>query len=164
MIIGVLIISFLMDGIVSNYVPFNGFFVPLLSLMGLIVSYEFFTFEKEEYYKYAFILGLCYDLIYTDTFVFYAFLFIFMAFVIMHVSKILTSNYFGLFIVSLVCIILFRIITYFFLIITGNVVFDVNSLYKGIYNSLLINIIYGFIVKFICNFIVLRKLNKKKYY
>ena len=164
MIIGVFIISFLMDGIVSNYVPIGGVFVPLFSLMGLIVSYEFFTFEKEEYYKYAFILGLCYDLIYTDTFVFYAFLFMFMAFVIMHVFKILASNYLGLFIVSLVCIILFRSITYFFLFITGNVVFKIDNLYKGIYSSLLINIIYGFIVKFVCSFLTLKKFNKKKYY
>ena len=143
---------------------FNGIFIPLFSLIGLIVSYEFFSLEKKEFYKCAFILGICYDLIYTDTFVFYAFLFMVMSFVIMHISKILPSNYFGLIIVSLICIILFRCTTYFFLIVTGNVRFNLNNLYKSIYNSLLINIIYGFIIKFICNLIVSYKFKRKKYY
>ena len=164
MIISILVISFLMDGIFSNYVPLNGLLIPLFSLVGLIVSYDFFTFEKEEFYKYAFILGLSYDLIYTDTFIFYAFLFMLMAFIIVHVSKILTSNYFGLILVSLICIILFRCITYFFLIITGNVILNIDNLYKGIYSSLLINILYGFIVKCICDFITSSKLRRKKYY
>lgn len=164
MTISILIISFLMDGIISNYVSFSGLFVPLFSLIGLIVSYEFFNFEKESFYKYAFILGLCYDLIYTDTFVFYAFLFMFMAFVVMHVTKILTSNYFGLILVSVICIILFRCITYFFLVITGNAIFNLDNLYKGIYSSFLINIIYGFIVKFICDLIVSYKFKRKKFY
>ena len=164
MTISILIISFLLDGIVSNYVSLNGIFIPLFSLIGLIVSYEFFTFEKELFYKYAFVLGLCYDLIYTDTFVFYAFLFTFMAFIIMHVSKILTSNYFGLLLVSFICIVLFRCITYFFLVITGNVIFNIDNLYKGIYSSFLINFIYGFIVKLICDFIVSYRFKKKKYY
>lgn len=164
MIISILIISFLLDGIVSNYVSFSGFLIPLFSLIGLIVSYEFFKFDKEEIYKYAFALGLCYDLIYTDTFIFYAFLFVFIAFVIIHIYKVLTSNYIGLLLVSIICIILFRCITYFFLIITGNVIFNVDNLYKGIYNSLLINVIYGFLVKFICDFIVSYKLKKRKFY
>ena len=164
MIVSVLIISFLLDGIFSNYVTFNGIFVPLFSLISLVVSYDFITFEKEDFYKYAFVLGLCYDLIYTDTFIFYAFLFMFMVFVIMQISKVLTSNYFGLIIVSLISIILFRCITYFFLIITGNVIFNIDNLYRGIYSSLLINILYGFIVKCICDFIVSRKLRRKKYY
>lgn len=164
MIISVLVISFLLDGIISNYVPFSGIFIPLFSLIGLIVSYDFFTFDKEEFYKYAFVLGLCYDLIYTDTFVFYAFLFMFMAFIIMNVSKILTNNYLGLILVSLICIVLFRCSTYFFLVITGNVNFNINNLYKSIYSSLFINVIYGFMVKCICDFVVSSKLRRKKYY
>lgn len=164
MIICVLIVSFLLDGIVSNYVAINGIMVPLFSLIGLIVSYEYFTFDKEEFYKYAFVLGLCYDLIYTDTLVFYAFLFMSLSFIIINISKVLTNNYFGLILVSLICIILFRCVTYFFLIITGNAIFNINNLYKGIYSSLLINLVYGIIVKIICDFIVSSKLRRKKYY
>lgn len=164
MIVSILLISFLMDGIVSNYVHLNGFLVPLFSLIGLIVSYDFFTLDREEFYKYAFILGLCYDLIYTDTFVFYAFLFSLMAFIIIQISKVLTNNYFGLIVLSLICIIIFRSVTYLLLVITGNVIFDINILFKGIYNSILINIIYGIIVKFICDRIISYKKKKRKFY
>lgn len=162
MIIVVLIVSFLLDGIISNFLPSN--FIPLLSLMGIIVSYEFMSFNNKDFYKYSFITGLCYDLIYTDTFAFYGILFLFISFIITKLSKFLASNYLNMILVSFICIVIFRCMTYFFLFLTGNIILNFDSLFKSIYNSLFVNVIYGFILKFICDFIVSYNLKRKKYY
>ena len=164
MISAILIISFLLDGVLSNYFSLDGIFIPLFSLIGLVVSYGYFNSDNSKFYIIGFVLGLCYDLIYTDTFVFYASLFLFISFIIVKISKVLASNYLNLIIVSVICIVLFRIITYMLLVITGNVVFNFDSLYRGIYSSIIINIIYGFIVKFICNQIVAFKKRRKRFY
>lgn len=162
MVIVILIISFLLDGILSNYLPSN--MSPLFSLIGLIVSYEFFSYDNREFYKYAFILGFCYDMFYTDTFVFYGFLFLLISMAIAGISRFLASSYLNLIIVSIICIILFRTITYFSLLITGNIIYNIDNLLESISSSLIINIIYGLIVKFICNRILKFKKKRKKYY
>ena len=76
----ILIISFLLEGIISNFVPINGFLAPLFTLVALIIIYPLFD-EASEYYKYAFVTGLAYDLFYTDTILFHAIIFCFMAFI-----------------------------------------------------------------------------------
>ena len=78
-----LIISFLLEAIFSNFVSIGGYFVPLFTLTALIIICPFLQ-EKEKYYKYAFMAGMLYDLFYTDTIVFHAIIFCFMAIIVRH--------------------------------------------------------------------------------
>ena len=149
----ILIVSFLLDGIISKYIPINGIFYPLFSLVSLLVAYPYFCDDKRNYYKCSFIIGLLYDLIYTDTMVFYAFLFLFMAFIIIKLSIILASNYFNMIIIALVSIVIFRSVSYIFIVITGNISFNYHIWIRGIYSSILINVIYTIILLFITNLI-----------
>ena len=161
MAIAILIISFLLDGVLSNYLPLN--YAPLFSIVGLIISYDF-TNEKNKYYISAFILGICYDLIYTNTFIFYGCLFMFIAFIITHISKLLNSNYLNLALSSIICTTVFRTITFFSLFLTGNINLNFIVLYRSIYRSLIVSIIYGIILKLIVSLIDNFKKKRKKYY
>ena len=146
--IAISIISFLLDGILSNYLPTNGIFMPLFTLMCLIVIYPHFN-DNSWYYKYAFILGIFYDIVYTGTFIFYASVFLLISFIISKLNRTLTESYINLIIISIVSIIIFRTITYLLIVLTGNLSFDFYYLFRGIYSSILINVIYVVILKFI---------------
>lgn len=162
--IGILIISFLLDGVVSKFLPINSIFYPLFTLVGLICSYSYFYGDKIFYYKCAFVLGFVYDLIYTDTFAFYAFLFLLIAFLITKISSVLNNNYINLVFLTIICIVLFRSITYLLIVITGNISFNAGIWFKGIYSSIILNIIYALILRLFTNFIDMNKRRKKRYY
>ncbi len=149
----ILVFSFLLDGIISNLLHIGSLFLPLCSLVSLIIVYPYFNGNKRDYYKYTFLFGLAYDLIYTDTLVFYAFLFLFMAFIITKLTLVLSDNYLNLVLITIILIILFRSVSYILIFITGNIIFDYHILLKGIYSSLIFNIIYAVILLTITNYI-----------
>ncbi len=66
----IVIVSFLLDGILTNYLPFLvnqlSLFTPLLTLVSIFIIYPFFRKQEKKYYWIAFIIGLLYDLFYTN--------------------------------------------------------------------------------------------------
>ena len=63
----ILLISFMLDSIVSNLVPLHSLFTPLFSLVSLIVVYPFFYGDKKKFLIYSGIYGFLYDIVYTNT-------------------------------------------------------------------------------------------------
>lgn len=153
-----LLISFLLEGIISNFVPINGFLLPLFTLMALIIIYPLFD-EHSEYYKYAFITGLAYDLFYTDTIIFHAIIFCFIAFLITRLNLVLSDNYFNILIIVAICILIYRSVTYGLLVLVSNMSFDFITLMLSVVKSLIINLIYSMIL-----FFVVKKCQKKYKY
>lgn len=156
--IAILIISFLLEGVVSNFVPVNGFFAPLFTLTALIVIYPLFD-DNSDYYKYAFITGLAYDLFYTDTIIFHAIVFCFMAFLITRMNLVLSDNYINVLIIIAICILVYRCFTYCLLVLVSSITFDVVALVFSVLKSLILNLIYSAIV-----FFVVKKVQKKYKY
>ena len=142
MVLALLIISFFLESIFSNIVPTHTIFSPLFTLMSIILIYPYFNKKNSSYYKTCFIIGLFYDLVYTDTIVFNAFLFVLMGLIIVKLNDLFANNYLNSGLMATIVIILYRIITYLFLILTGNINFSLIILFKSIYESLIANIIY----------------------
>ncbi len=142
MIITVLIISFILDSLISNFIPLNSILMPLFTLMSLIIIYPYFNDKKNKYLLTCFVTGACYDLIYTNTIIIHGFLFLVIAFIIMKLNLILSNNYINVAIVAIISIVIYRLIAYGLLLITANISFDFFTLLKSIYKSLLINVIY----------------------
>lgn len=138
----ILIFSFLFEGLYSSLVRTDTFLCPLFTLVSLILIYPYFNKKNNGYYKICFLVGFLYDLIYTDTIIFNAFIFVLLGFVIVKLNGILANNYVNNSIMALVIIIIFRSITYFALFLTDNMEFSYQVLFAGIYNSLFSNIIY----------------------
>ncbi len=151
----IIIISFLLEGVVSNFVPINGFFAPLFTLVALIIIYPLFD-EEVEYYKYTFLTGLAYDLFYTDTILFHAIIFCFMAFIITRLNLVLSDNYLNILIIMGICILIYRVVTYGFLVLVSSMVFDMAALIMSILKSLIINLIYSVLL-----FFIVKKCQKK---
>lgn len=157
-----LIVSFLLDGILSRYLPIHGFFTPLFTLISLITVYPLFNGDKTSYYKYAFVMGLAYDLLYTDTIIVHAFLFLVMAFIITKMIIVLSDNYINLTITSIICIIIYRFLEYGLLLMTGNMVWNFSYLLASVYNSLILNIIYSVLSSMIISFISMKLKAKRR--
>ena len=157
-----LIISFLLDGILSNIISMhNNLLIPLLSIMSLIIIYPYFKKDDIKYLEYVFIYGLIYDLIYTDTLILNAVIFTFIGFIIIGINVIISNNYLNIFLISFLVIISYRIITYFILVFTRYLEFNINNLVKSITSSLLLNIIYVVFV-FLLTDVISNKFNIKK--
>lgn len=142
MIAIVLIISFLLDSIVSNLVSINGLFLPLFTVMSLIIIYPYFNNKRNKFYLACFITGVCYDLIYTNTIVVHGFLFLLLGFIITRMNLILANNYINVIIMGLILIIIYRLVTYGLILITANASFDFFNLFKSIYSSLILNLFF----------------------
>lgn len=140
MIVFLVVVSFLLDGIVSNMISLNGIFYPLFSLVSLIALYPYFKIES--YYKTAFFLGLSYDLIYTNTLIFYAFLFLVLSFIISKLYILINDSNIGLVFITILSVTIFRTVLYLSIFLTGNIKFNFDILFKSIYSSLILNIIY----------------------
>lgn len=144
----IIIISFLLEGIVSNFVPINGFLAPLFTLVALIIIYPLFD-ETAEYYKYAFVTGLAYDLFYTDTILFHAIIFCFMAFIITRLNLVLSDNYLNILVIMGICILIYRVVTYSLLVLVSTMAFDFMALIISVLKSLIINLIYSALLFFV---------------
>lgn len=142
MVLTVLIVSFILDSLISNFIPLNSVFVLLLTLMSLIIIYPYFNNNKNKYFLACFATGAFYDLIYTNTIIIHAFLFLVIGFIITRLNLILSNNYVNVAIMALIVIVIYRIITYGLLLITANMDFNFFILFKSIYSSLILNIIY----------------------
>lgn len=154
----IIVISFLLEGIVSNFVPINGFLAPLFTLVALIIIYPLFD-EVSEYYKYAFVTGLAYDLFYTDTILFHAIIFCFMAFIITRLNLVLSDNYLNILVIMGICILIYRVVTYSLLVLVSTMAFDFMALIISVLKSLIINLIYSALL-----FFVVKKCQRKYKY
>lgn len=147
------IISFFLDSILTILIPIDSIFLPLFSLISLIIIYPYFHKEENSYLKFSFLLGLTYDVVYTDTIFLNAFIFLLISLGIRFIHEYISNNAFNVSIMSLFTIIIYRFLTYFVLVMINYLSYDFNTLLVSIYSSLIINIIYGILLYLITDFI-----------
>lgn len=153
LVIVTVLISFLFDSLISNIITLNSILLPLCSLISLIIIYPFFHKETNNYLKWAFGLGLLYDVVYTDTILLNAMTFLLLAYIIKSIYQYISNNAINIMIVSFITIVLYRFTTFLLLITVGYIKDDFNLLVTSIYSSLLLNITYGVILYLITNYI-----------
>ena len=89
-------ISFILDGICSNY------FVTIFTILTLI-----FIYDNDNKYIYTLIAGILYDVIYTDTLFLNTFVFFFLTFLIEKIFKYIRYNLINVILVSILLIVLY---------------------------------------------------------
>lgn len=147
----IVIVSFILDNIVSNFLNYNSIFNPLFTLLSLVLIYPSFNKRSNNCYIYVFILGFIYDVAITNTLFLNAFIFILLAYFIKLIFNKIPYNYLSVLIITLCSIIYYRVITYAVLIILNYLDFNLFYLFKSIYTSILLNIIYISILYLIIN-------------
>ena len=159
MIVVVLLISFILEGIVSNLVPANSLFIPLFSIVSLLVTYPMFNDNRIKYLIYSGTLGLLYDLVYTSTPFINTFTFVITALIITFICKFITINKLNLILIVLFVLLFNQTINYLLLCLFRYRIFNSDTLIEGLYSSLILNVIYSYIL-----YIIIEIINKKRKY
>lgn len=143
----ILIISFLLDGILTNFLPYGvgnlSLFTPLLTIVSIVVIYSFFYHKENIYYIIAFILGIIYDLFYTNLLFLNGFLFLLIAVFITKIYKLVGFNWIWILIDILVSIIIYECSFAIIIVIFNLVPMTFNRLIFKIIHSIILNILYG---------------------
>lgn len=142
MIIIFLIISFLLDGIIFSLTSINGVVEPLFSLLALIILYPYYCCDKRKMYICATVVGILYDIVYTNTLFLNTIVFVGIMYLVDRIYKVLTNNFFNTFIVSTIIICLYRVVIYIFFFILGVVDLEPADIISSVSHSLFINYIY----------------------
>ena len=156
MIVVVLLISFILEGILSNLVPANSLFIPLFSIVSLLVTYPLFNDNRVKYLIYSGTFGLLYDLVYTSTPFINTFTFIITGLIITFVCKFVTINKLNLILIVLFVLLFNQTINYLLLCLFRYRIFNSHTLVEGLYSSLILNVIYSYIL-----YIIIEIINKK---
>lgn len=152
MIIILSMVSFILDGILSRYLPTNTIFLPLFTIVSLVIIYPYYNDNNFRYFKYLSILGLLYDIVYFNTIFFNTFIFLILGFVIIFFSYLLSNNLYVDTLIAIICIILYRTINFMFVVLFRNGDFSLLNLFESIYSSLIINILYCIIIYIISEY------------
>lgn len=136
-----MIISFLLDGLISYYFDIMPFFT--------LTMLTFKTFETKNIVKISIIFGFLYDIVYTNTLFLNAFLFFLLTNLILYLNKNKKTNSLSILIYNTLIITIYVLINYFLLIIFRYISFNLLYLLSKLILSIIINDIYLFMVYFI---------------
>ena len=140
-----IIISFLLDGIMPNILPFNlvdpSYFKTIYSVISLVIIYNYFDNQKK-YLSILIILGIFFDIVYTNTFILNIIVFLVIYIVLSNLDYVITTNIFTINLKSLVCIFTYHIITYIILLLANYNNYSIKLLGLILLRSIIMTIIY----------------------
>ena len=150
-----LVISFLLEGIMSNIFPSTlsniSYFTTIYIIIAFTIIYPYFDNDKK-FFILIFIFGILFDILYTSTIFVNIFIFIIIGIVIKILYNILPGNVFMTNIISYVGIIIYHILSFIILMITGYGDYSIILLFNIIIHSIFMTIIYTSISYFIMKF------------
>ena len=164
MIVGYILIgiSFILDGVLTNFLPYNvsalSLFTPLTTIVCLVLIYPFFYHQEKRYYIVSLIVGLLYDLFYTNMLFYNCFLFLLVAFVSIKLYKIMGTGIIKNMLIVFITIVSYETVTAIMMLIFNLVPVTPYKLIYKIGHSLILNLIYAEILYGVL------KLIPKKYY
>ena len=143
----IVVISILLDGILSNFLPYLytnlSIFTPLLTLISIFMIYPFFKKKEINYFIIIFIIGIIYDLLYTNLLFFNGVIFVILGLLIKYIYKTYEITPLRLILYLIILISSYESLTGIILLIYNVVPVTFYKVFYKIINSLLLNIIYG---------------------
>ena len=145
-----LVISFLLEGIMSNIFPSTlsniSYFTTIYVIIAFGIIYPYFDNDKK-YFILIFIFGVLFDILYTSTIFVNTFIFIVIGIVIKILYNILSDNVFMTNIISYIGIIVYHVLSFVILMFTGYGDYSIILLF----NTIIYTSISYFVMKFIYN-------------
>ena len=153
-----LIISFLFDGIMSNYFPSTfssiSYFTTIYIVIAFVVIYPHFNNDKK-YFILLLIFGILFDMIYTSTILINVIIFIVVGIVAKILYNIFNDNLLMTNIISFISIVVYHLLSYIILLIINYNNYSIILLLRIIGHSVITTIIYTSIsyllIKYIFN-------------
>ncbi len=146
----IIISSFILDIILSNVLPFMkgdlSIFTSLFVPITIYLIYPFYKNQELKYYIESFIIGIIYDLIFTNLLFFDGVIFLIISLVSVKIYKnFIVDKYKNIMYVFLIIILYEFLVASIFLIFNLVPISFYDFVYK-ISHTLLINVVYGFLL------------------
>lgn len=143
----ILIISIYLDGFLTLYLPYLpgglSIFTPMLTIVSIFIIYPLYRKREKQYFITLFIVGIIYDLLYTNLLFYDALVFMFLGLIIRKVYKNFTVEHLKLSIHIILLIVIYELLISFFIIVFNLVPISLTKVIYKIAHSILLNIIYG---------------------
>ena len=154
-------ISFLLDGLISNYISINivnpSYLRTIYSIISLVVIFNYFENSKK-YLYILIILGILFDIVYTNTFLLNIVLFLLIYLILKQLDFYLPNNIFTINLKSLICISIYHIASYLILLLSQYHNYKFKILTLILSRSIIMTIIYTTI-----SYLILKKIYFIKY-
>ena len=148
-----IVISFVLENIVSLTLNKN-IIIPLFFLISLLISYQFKKIDYEKYLIYLVLLGLLYDVIYTNVYI-NSLLFLIIGSLNVLYNKYINNSFLTNTLFYILALLCYTLIYYLIYIMLGLNEFNIIVLLKSCIAILPINIIY-----YLLSFVYLKKLER----
>ncbi len=148
----VFVISFILEGILSLYLPFISndlnIYYPSFVLLSIIVLYPIFRNRKKLslYYIIIVLIGILYDLVYTDTLFVHGLLFFISGLIINKYYSRLSYNDYNFLFLCILIISVYNLLFYLLLVLFSNSHFSFYNLFYKLLHSYFFNLLYGYIL------------------
>ena len=156
-----IILSFLLDGLISNYIPVNinnlSYLTTIYSVISLVIIYNYFENEKK-YLIIITILAFLFDIVYTNTFPLNIIIFILIYILIKNLNYFIPNNLFTINIKTLLAVTIYYLLSYIILLLVHYNKYPINILYMTLYKNIIMTIIYTTI-----SYIIIKKIYYKYY-
>lgn len=155
------IISFLLEGIFSFYIPISSrFWLPIPTLLSVCFCHVYFL-KNKNYIWYSFLTGILYDIAYTNTLFLHGILFVCMGYIGKKISKFISHTWYQFLIMTIMLIVIYRLLSYTILISVGYLHFNLSFFLSITMASFLWNLIYSVLLYGIDHFILKRFTTKR---
>ncbi len=148
------IISFFLDGLISNHMNFTltnpSYFSTIYSLISLVILYNFFE-NKKKYLSILLALGILFDIIYSNTFILNIVIFLMIYIILSNLDYLIPTNIITINIKAIVCISSYHILTYIILLIANYNNYTLELLLTVLIRSIAMTIIYTTISYLVMN-------------
>ena len=145
----IIIISFILDYFLSLYLPYErnnlSYLTPLFIPILIYLLYPRFK-DKKIYILISIIIGIIYDLIYTNLLFFNGILFLIISLITIIIYKYFKNNIYLNIIYLLFIIILYELVSILIYILFGVITISFSDVIYRITHIIIINIIYGTIL------------------
>lgn len=156
----ILTISIILDGVLTNYLPYLvndlSFFTPLLTVVSIFILYPLNRKKETKFFIIMFIVGIIYDLLYTNLLFLNGLLFVLIALISKVIYKNFETSYFKLILYTILIIIVYETVYAGILFIYRVVPITLYKLVYKISHTLILNIIYTELL-----YLIINKLPKK---
>lgn len=156
----ILLISIILDGVLTNYLPYLvndlSIFTPLLTVVSIFIIYPLNRKKETKFFILIFIVGMIYDLLYTNLLFLNGLLFVLIALISKLIYKNFETSYFKLIIYTILIITAYESIYAGILFIYRIVPVTLPKLIYKISHTLVLNIIYTEVL-----YLIIKKLPKK---
>lgn len=140
----IIAIGFILDLILSLYIPISSYFIPLLTITNIYLIYN--RKEENKYFIVIGILGLIYDLIHTNLLFYHLVVFLILAFITKNIHKNFKQTKLTTVIYISIIIIIYELLNIIILSMYNKNIFTINNLFNKVKHSLLFNQIYTLII------------------